>query len=259
MHDPMVVAFDILRPWPQRSGLPASGIPGERWRVLLHHVHHEECAAEGCDPARNPFPWWKTRSWSRFWRLAGRDYYWPALITIWHREPGGHDSGEICPQTRRAWNEAERKWEYRATRRWRFHVRHWKIQVHPLQQLRRRLLTRCAWCHGRQRKGDVVNISHSWDGPRGRGWYGEPGLFHHDCSSAEHASRMCLCAVPVLDGHGGYGTCAACGKFRGYGSVPDDADRMLAALPAGSRIPADVRPRLEELWAERRARREADR
>lgn len=102
-----------------------------------------------------------------FWVLAGRGLYWPALITVWHHDPSGYDD-TTCRRTR-----------------WRLHVHHWRIQVPPLQQLRRRLLTRCARCGGRSVKGNPVNISHQWDGPRGRWWQGEPGLFHHGCSSTK--------------------------------------------------------------------------
>jgi len=62
MHDPMVVAFEIRRPWPRRR------------------------------------------------RLVGRRY-WPALITIWHVEPNGHDSGEVCKHSHR-WQEPDGTWPH---------------------------------------------------------------------------------------------------------------------------------------------------
>jgi hypothetical protein len=248
VHDPLVVAFEIPRPWPQRTTFPASA-NGKRWAVRLHHDHHDDCPA---DCAKQPFPWWRLRSYSKFWRLAGLDFYWAPLVTVWHREPRGHDSGEVCPHYRR-WQDPESgQWRTKTLRRWRWHVHHWKVQVPPLQEARRRLLTRCAWCGGRSRRRDAVNVSHSWDGPRGRWWHGEPGLYHHDCSTVENAHRMCLCETPALTGNGGYGTCGRCGRFRAWRAEPGEADRLLAALPPRSRIPADLRPRLEALWAERR-------
>lgn len=251
MHDPMVIAHEIRRPWPQRSSLPAAG-DNVRWQIRLHHEHHDSCAANGCDPSRNPFPWWKSRSYASHWRLAGRDYWWPSLITIWHVEPGGRDALTVCS---RRYQDKRGRWHH--TRSWRWHIHHWRLQFPPLQQLRRRLLTRCAWCGGHSRKGDPVNISHQWNGPRAGWWRGEPGLFHQDCSSVEHAHRKCLCADPLLEHGGGYGRCLSCGLFRAWGSEPDEADRLLAALPRGSRITADVRPAVEAAWAERRARSEA--
>src|SRR6266498_2769951 len=193
MHDPLVVAFEVRRPWPRRG-------------------------------------------------LAGRRY-WPPIITVWHREPGGHDSGEVCRQHLR-WQDEAGDWQIKALHGWKLHIRHWKIQIHPAQMLRRRLLTRCAWCGGRSRKGDQVNCSHSWDGPSGRWWRGEPGLYHGDCSSVATVYRMCFCADPLLN-HSGYGQCAVCGKFRSYGKEPDDADRLLASLPKGSRITPELRPQIE--------------
>jgi hypothetical protein len=81
MHDPMVVAFDIPRPWPRRNS------------------------------------------------LGGRRY-WPALITVWHVEPGGHDAFEVCKHSSH----------------WQWHVWHWKVQIRPLQQLKRFLFERCIEC-----------------------------------------------------------------------------------------------------------------
>lgn len=252
MHDPLVVAFEIRRPWPGRSdwGKP----PKERWRFKLHHDCGSHCEHAPFD--RDPFPWWKPSSWSPFWTVAGRRWYFPSLITIWHREPGGRDSGEVCPHYVR-WRDPNGKWQSKVVRRWKWHVHHWKIQVPPLQHLRRRALTRCAWCGGRSRKGDYVNVSHSWDGERGPWWKGELGLYHSDCSSVHSAHRLCMCPDPLLR-YSDYGQCALCGRFRSYGKTPDEADRVLAALPAGSRIPAELRPRLEALWKERRERREAE-
>lgn len=235
MHDPDVVAFTIVRPWPQRSGMTAPR-NGKRWAVRLHHDHHEDCAANGC--TGNPFPWWKPRSYGRFWRLAGREYYWPALVTVWHREPGVRDALSTCQHR---YQDKDGGWHW--SRGWRWHVRHWRLQLHPLQNLRRWALTRCAWCGGRSRKGDPVNISHSWDGPRGRWWRGEPGLFHRDCSGIEAAHRACTCTEPAPE-HGDYGRCWRCGKYRGYGRTDEQIAhlRELAAIPAGRRRRGGVRP-----------------
>ena len=204
MHDPLVVAFTIRRPWPQK----------------FHGV------------------------------LAGRRY-WPSLVVVWHREPGGHDSGEVCKRYRRVFDEATRTWGTRWTNSWRWHFWHWRLQFPPLQALRRSLLTRCAWCHGRPVNGDPVNTSHSWDGPRGHWWQGEPGLFHRDCSAVEHAHGLCFCDAPFLR-YGDHGNCLICGKFRAWRKVPDEADRLLAAIPPGGRITPDVRPAIEQAWAQRR-------
>lgn len=173
MHDPMVVAFEIRRPWPK-------------------HVN------------------WTNRSW-----------YFPAVVTVWHVDPGGYDSFDKCKRDSH----------------WQWHIHHWKIQVRPLQALRRRLLTRCEWCRGGSRKRDVVNFSHSWDGPKNRWWRGEKGLYHQDCSTIESAYRTCTCPDPLLD-HEGYGQCALCSRFRGWGAKPEwltRAERVRAEIPEHTR------------------------
>lgn len=168
------------------------------------------------------------RPWSKPTMLRdGRKWrYWPTLVTVWHREPGGHDSGEVCKRTSRV-----------------LHVHYWRLQVHPLQHLRRRLLTRCAWCGGRQGKRDAVNHSNSWDGPRAHWWQGEAGLFHQDCSAVARAHAVCVCADPLCSEvsreYGPYGRCAVCGKGRSFGTTPEQAERnrLLASVPAGQRDP----------------------
>ncbi|MDX2679284.1 hypothetical protein [Streptomyces soliscabiei] len=158
---------------------------------------------------------------SPFCVLAGRGLYFPSLITVWHRDPSGYDD-TTCRGMR-----------------WQWHIHHWKIQVRPLQHLRRRLLTRCTWCHGRHRKGDAVNISHQWDGPRGHWWRGERGLYHRDCSLIRTAHATCVCTEPVFD-HDGWGMCARCRRHRVIGMEPKwlERARELAAVPHGRRTHA---------------------
>lgn len=231
MHDPDVVAFTIIRPWPSRSGLPAAHSQDIRWRIRHHHDRHYRHCPDRC--RTGPRPWWKPGSYSRFWRLAGRDLFWPPMITIWHREPGGADALSVCQRRYQG-----RDGQLHLTRTWHLHLHHWRLQVHPAQEARRRLLTRCAWCGGRHRKGDPVNVSHSWDGPRGRWWQGEPGLYHMNCSAVEIAARACTCTEPAPE-HGDYGRCWRCGKYRAFGRTDEQVrrERALAAIPAGTRPP----------------------
>lgn len=219
MHDPRVVAFELRRPWPRRQSRPLSRHTG-RWEIR-----------------------------GTFWTLAGRHLYWPALITVWHVEPGGRDSGTVCPHYRTMITPDGP--ETVILRAWRWHVWHWRIQIHPVQQLRRRVLTRCAWCGGRDRKGDPINVSHQWDSPRVAWWRGETGLYHRDCSSVARAHAMCLCKDPGLS-NGDYGTCAFCGRFRAWGGTPDAADRALAGLRPGARMTPEVRAQVDAVWAARR-------
>jgi len=263
MHDPLVVAFDIPRPWPKRDRMYDSIDPerpnrvAPRWRFKHHHDCSQCDEVERAEHAgKRHFPWWKPSSWTPSWTIAGRGFYWPSMITIWHREPGGHDSGEICKHYRRT-QQPDGTWKSKYLNGWKFHVHHWSIQVSPLQDLRRWLLTRCAWCGGKSRKGDYVNFSHGWDTPPGKWWQGAPDRFHHDCSSIETAHRSCTCDIPDNLSHGNYGECSTCGKFRAYATKPVtiEAHRLLQAIPAGQRNP-EIFKRVEALWAAHREREE---
>lgn len=215
MHDPMTVAFEIRRPWPQRQASYRK--PKERWKIR----------------------------WSAFWIIAGTEYYWPGLITVWHVDPSGFDSNHDCPYSGN----------------WQWHIHHWKIQVHPLQHLRRWALTRCEWCDGRSRKGDLANFSQQWDRDKGQWWKGERGLFHQDCSSISSAHRQCVCDLA----EGGpwefelsgcpHGDCATCGKFRGWQKEPtprDETNRILQTIPAGTRDPEKTK-QVTLIWKDHRA------
>jgi hypothetical protein len=250
MHDPMVVAHEVLRPWPQVHGLGSRGNDGVRWKMRHYHDCGSWCADDPPHHAGS-FPWYKISSYSRFWRVAGRELYWPALIVIWHVEPGGRDALSIC-QRRYSHNG-----QWKLSQGWRWHVNHWHLQFPPLQHLRRYLLTRCEWCGGRSRKGDYVNVSHQWYGPTSHWWKGEPGLYHDDCSSVQHAHSKCFCDDALLD-HVDYGKCWFCGGFRAWGgsSTPDEADQILRMIPHGGRITEDLRPVIEAAWAIRKARKE---
>jgi hypothetical protein len=234
MHDPLVVAHTIRRPWPKISRPNWS----QDRRIGVRYSWRR---------------WYDLRpkAFKAFWRFGPVELYWPGLITIWHVEPNGHDSFTVCKHSSQ----------------WKWHVHHWRIQVHPLQHFRRWALTRCEWCGGRSRRGDYVNVSHSWDGERGQWWRGEPGLFHAECSSVHSAHLSCTCGVGPFE-HRDYGTCASCGKFRAWRSAADDqaagdaATRLYAALGQGQRPTPEVRDEAHRLWAEQRviddARRAVD-
>lgn len=219
MHDPKVVAFEIRRPWPQRSSLHSK--TKTRWKI----------------------------GWSAFWTVAGVELYWPGLITVWHVDPSGYDSFQDCPRSSR----------------WQWHVHHWWIQVHPLQHFRRWALTRCEWCNGRSRKGDLVNHSMQWHREKSPWWKGERELFHEDCSGIYSAHKQCVCDSSTggpweseLSGCA-YGLCATCGKFRGWQSEEardnprDAANRILQSIPAGERDQAKVNE-VTRMWKAYRRR-----
>lgn len=145
MHDPLTVAFTIRRPFPRRETW-TSGLRSEaerRWRA----------------------------GWQANWRIAGRTYHWPLLVTVWHRDPSGYDS-TTC-------------WPHKA---WRLHIHHWRLQIHPFQQARRRLLTRCTICGGRSTKAHPINLG-TWNGQRAPWYRGEANMRHMDCVGVSIADR----------------------------------------------------------------------
>lgn len=229
MHDPSFVAAEVVRPWPSRSSWHDAKPGQPRWKWDRYKQRK----------------WWRPNAWSRFCTLAGRGYYWPALITVWHNEPGGRDAGEVCGYPH-GWKLLR-------------HLRHVRVQFHPLGHFRRWALTRCAWCGGRSLKTDPVNCSHQWDGPRGKWWQGEPDLFHGSCSSVHSAHQTCICADPLLR-QGDYGTCLVCGLGRAWRhpdddySDHDDAIRIVKTIPPGGRMTPEVKAAIEPLWRAHRER-----
>lgn len=117
MHDPMVVAFTIRRPWPARR----SSTSGWRW--------------------------------------------WPPIITVWHVEPDGRDALTVC----------------RPRSAWRWHVHHWRIQVHLIGDLHRFLFERCELC-GRRFPWGYAPVAHQWDQPRGPWFKVTKRAYHYECS-----------------------------------------------------------------------------
>lgn len=231
MHDPMTVAVEIRRPWPVI-------------RRKTHNFNNDRRVAFRHTWAKWYQPW---AGWMCFWKIGSFELYWPSFITIWHVEPDGHDSGEVCKHSHR-WQDAEGKWHSKPSSRWRWHIWHWKIRVAPLQHLRRWALTRCEWCGGRSKKGDYVNCSHQWDREGGSWWRGERGLFHADCSNISTAHATCDCSPTEgqwkneLGGYR-YGECATCGKRRIWKNdiermavhPGDEGTRILASIPVGQR------------------------
>lgn len=115
-------------------------------------------------------------------------------------------------------------------------VHHWRLQFPPLQRLRRRLLTRCAWCGGRSRRGDPVD-TRLGDCTAAPWWRGETGLHHVDCASVRLAKSTCCCPVAVTVP--GSSTCVICGSP--YNQFRTGDQLALALLRELRRFPDHVR------------------
>lgn len=178
MHDPMVVAFKVLSPIPKRDRWRGEYYKGRRWGWTRRRRTNQENLGEPV------YRWWRPKGWT--FALAGRVWSWRTLATVWHVEPGGRDSGEVCKHYIR-WQDDDGQWHSKMKRAWKWHVHHWHLQVHPLQGLRARLFDRCELCG---RKGRP-NISYQWDGKR-LGWWkfrSRPGLYHMECSGYKHLQQ----------------------------------------------------------------------
>jgi hypothetical protein len=171
MHDPMVVAWEVPLFIPKRERWRDKHYNGRRWGFSRKRFTNPEHLGKPI------YRWWRPAGWT--FALAGRVIGWRRLATIWHVEPGGHDSGEVCRHLHR-WQDDDDKWHSKPLRAWRWHVWHWHIQIPFLQGTRARLFDRCALCG---RKGRP-NISHQWDGKHvgWRKWRSREGLYHRECS-----------------------------------------------------------------------------
>lgn len=140
-------------------------------------------------------------------------------IDIWHTDPGG-DYNAHCNMS---------------SRNWRWHIHHWRFTSPALRDTRRRLITRCTWCGGKDRKRNRVNYSNGGH-PRDPWWKGQIGLFHGDCISIHSAHRTCLCEHPIPE-HESHSTCRTCEKLRPYGLTPARIERAksLVEIPTGQR------------------------
>lgn len=64
----------------------------------------------------------------------------------------------------------------------RWHVWHWRFQVHPWQQFRRWAFTRCAGC-GKRFGWGYAPVKHGWHSEKPKPFCSEVGAYHHECSA----------------------------------------------------------------------------
>lgn len=87
-------------------------------------------------------------------------------------------------------------WVLRETRPWyrhpRWHIRHWRIQCHPLQSLKRTLFTRCSKCGGWFKLGESC-VSGQWDSPGPQWFRSERGVMHDRCGGITGPSQEKSC------------------------------------------------------------------
>lgn len=92
----------------------------------------------------------------------------PLRLDVWHVEPDGHDSGEVCGH----WKNTRRAEIAFALRHW----RHLQLRWWPYRKVRRWLRDRCAEC-GRR---------FFWKGDARHGYMGSDEVYHDTCMSLRH-------------------------------------------------------------------------
>lgn len=167
MHDPMVVLFEIHAPIPVRTWKQYKG--GPRWVFRVRRRTNAE------NLGQRIYSWWRPKGYELV--IAGRIPKMWDLATVWHVEPDGHDSGDVCGRHPRG--RALILWTWR-------HRHHLKVTIRPKQKLARWLFQRCEHCGGKSRKGHEVNRSRSWHGEPQRWGKSAKGLYHGECASIIH-------------------------------------------------------------------------
>lgn len=181
MHDPMVVAFTIPSPLPHRQRWRERDCPEWRWGWHRRRRTNQENLGEPV------YGWWRAAGY-RF-RAAGREYALGELVTVWHVEPGGRDSGEVCKHRR----------DGKVSHRWKWHVHHWKLQVRFVQKVHRKLFERCTLC-GRTYPWGYAPVSHGWNEPAGRWFHVERHAYHRECSSLVHMRHLAEQDLEIIRG-----------------------------------------------------------
>lgn len=155
MHSPEVVIFSVNRPWPKISRRHGTS-------------RHTQIGLR------------------QFWYIGNREFYFPPIVTVWHNEPGGADSGTVCDGmggSKLTWHNAQ----WAAT-----HWRHLEIHVEPVRSLRRWMTDRCPECGQRFRRHEARF---------GYGWSEEREVYHDKCMSLRHTRTQIDDLHAYIDGH----------------------------------------------------------
>ena len=177
MHDPLTVAYTIRNPFIR----PHVHSDGWKWRPPLVTIWHRdpekgEGGDDSCDWSgrRRPLNERERALWDaldELFHTLGNPPYYPD-VRLYGEEPHGEDASRQGPVKHA--QRAMYAWRRRGRRihpRW--HVHHWRIQVHPWQHARRWLFDRCSGCGSR----------FSWGyAPNSLQWGGGGPLYHRECT-----------------------------------------------------------------------------
>lgn len=193
MRDPMSVAFEIRYPW-RHYKTPTSDFE-RTYRDPFITVWHVDPESDGSDDSCD---WFNRKRKLGPNEKALQEAIWD-LENILDNKPHFPDSREH--KAFQPLVAAARAFLYRPSRThfWqlppRWHFWHWSIQVRPLQNLRRYLLTRCCKCGKGFRYGESPSTNY-WDAPKIRFLRGEVGLYHNDCNNPGSGNAQAACETP---------------------------------------------------------------
>lgn len=176
MHDPMTVAHEIRRPWPDKK---SKLDPNWKYYPSLVTIWHVDPETDGTDDSCD----WFYSDFTKEERAAAL-----ALITnefdnlnLYFRDMDPRDKEWVMLAQ---WRMAR---QFYKPRPWykhpRWHIHHWKLQWHFGQALKRYLFSRCSRC-GKRFPWNYAPMSDSWNGTGPRWFRGERGVYHHECGSS---------------------------------------------------------------------------
>lgn len=179
MHDPMTVAFEIRYPW-KKYKAPRNDFE-RKYRESFITIWHVDPERDGTDDSCDWFNY-KCNLTPELARI--REAMWD-VETILDNAPHYPDSVEhkrwsvlrgnlnmlLRQPSRTHWWQLHPRW----------HVWHWKIQVHPVQHFKRWAFSRCSGCGGRFLWG-YAPVSGQWGG-KGPRWFRREdyAVYHEQC------------------------------------------------------------------------------
>jgi hypothetical protein len=165
MHDPMTVAFEIRYPWRHYRKRERRNAFDKSYRASFITIWHLDPESDGSDDSCDWFGARKTK----------QNGWWPGHVDEYKA---------LSDEARAAVDFVWWHWRHRLTkRRWwqhpKWHVHHWRFQVHPLQDFKRWAFSRCAECRRRFSWGYCPVGRWGNTGPQ---WFrSEEMVFHHEC------------------------------------------------------------------------------
>lgn len=164
MFDPLTVAHEIKYPWKRK--------PSEFWptgyRGTFITIWHKDPCTDGSD---NSCDWHGSKRPLNIYEKKITEAVWQMENILdnkpFYPEHPAHLRFQVLKDA--IWDWRKRR-GFRIHPRW--HVWHWRIQIHPLQKLKQWIFDRCCVC----KKGFKYRESRigNWDGDL---------VWHHDCDN----------------------------------------------------------------------------